>query len=150
MVRHIVRFGSGVAVMMALACGDPEIVVPSVLSVDFYPPHGSVDISVGMQGLIAFSHQVADRDEAVNQIGLSCLGSPNPTCAAPTSEDCGDMPRTTVTVAPGEMEAHVSLDDNLELNRCYVFQVAAGIEAAENNVGPLPNDRRSMFRTQEN
>lgn len=133
---------------MALAgCGDPEIVVPEVLSVDFYPPHGSVQIALDVQGLLEFTHEVADPDDAASKIALACLGTPAPTCATPELTGCPATTSAAVTFAPGSMEARVTPATALANNTCYVFTVEVGIEAKAKNVGALPSPRRSAFQT---
>jgi hypothetical protein len=142
------KLGKGLGMILLtslVACGDPEIVVPDVLSVDFHPPHGSVDISVDVQGLLFFTHPVADPAVAASGISLECLGTPNPTCASPIS-GCSTSAR--VTFEPGNFEARVVPNASLQSNTCYVFKVAGGIEALDEHVGALPSERRSAFNTQ--
>jgi len=149
MTRRFVCLGVGVVLVASVACGDPEIVVPGTLGVEFLPPHGSVEISVDVEGLIAFSHEVKSPGEAVKMIELGCLGSPDPVrgCLAPEPTDCPATTSATVTFDESGFEARVTPDASLQTNTCYFYTVAKGIEATDNNVGPLPADRRSAFQT---
>ena len=128
-------------------CGDPEIIVPEILSVDFYPPHGSVQISVDVQGLVVFTHELAEPTSAAAEISLVCLGTPTTSCAAPEPRGCPASTTATVTFDPGGMEARVAPGASLAANTCYAFLVNAGLEAESNDVSPLPNERRPAFRT---
>ena len=148
MTRRVQSLGLGVVLAASVACGDPEIVVPGVLSVEFYPPNGSIGISTNVEGLIAFTHEVADVDAAAAAIELTCLGFPNGTsgCLEPAG-GCTGTTSATVEFAPSGMEARVAPDPPLDNGTCYAYRVAGGIEAAAKNVGPLPSDRRSAFQT---
>ena len=149
MGRHLIprAVWVGLACTM-IGCGDPEIVVPEVLAVDLYPPHGSVEIAVNVQGLVYFSHEVADPEVANQGISLECVGTPSPSCATPIDTPCATAPvSAAVAFEPGAMEARITLGQDLESNLCYVYRVNGGIEAKDKNVGPLPNDRRAVFQT---
>lgn len=121
--------------------------VPEVLSVDFYPPHGSVQIARDVQGLLEFSHEVGDPAAAAGKIALVCLGAANPTCATPDVAGCPATTPAAVSFEPGGMEARITATVSLEADTCYLFTVEAGIEADSKNVGPLPSARRSAFQT---
>jgi hypothetical protein len=148
-MRHGLTLGAAVALAGGVACGNPQILVPGVLSVEFYPPHGSVEISVNVQGLIAFSHEVANPTAAAERIELACLGSPDPLigCRNPDVTDCPASTAATVGFDSDGMEARVTPSPSLQTDTCYVFTVTAGIEAAADTIAALPSDRRSAFRT---
>ncbi|OGQ90171.1 MAG: hypothetical protein A2289_19935 [Deltaproteobacteria bacterium RIFOXYA12_FULL_58_15] len=132
---------------LGVACGEPDITVPEVMSVDFYPPNGSVAISVDVQGLLAFSHEVADPSAAAREISLTCLGSPSPSCLTPNEAGCTATAQANVIFEPSGMQARVTATSSLLSNACYLYQVNGGVEAADDAVGDLPSDRRSVFRT---
>jgi hypothetical protein len=136
----------GLVVLFGSACGDPEIIVPELLAVDILPSHGAVEISVDVEALAIFSHDVADTATAAQAISLECLGSPP--CASPTSP--GGCPATsaTVTFESNNKVARVAPNAQLARNTCYAIVIAQGVEAQDANVGPLPADIRSSFYTE--
>ena len=138
--------GAAVATCV-VACGDPEIVVPDVLSVvTVLPAHGSADISVDVEALVYFSHTVADSTAAAASLSIDCLG--DPPCDVPTSPgSCPATTAATVVFEPNGQAAHINPDAPLVANTCYAIIIAQGIEASDPEVGPLPVDIRPSFFT---
>jgi len=130
----------------AAACGDPEIVVPDVLSVTFLPPQGSIGISTDMEALVYFSHAIQTPTAVQGALSMVCLGSPP--CAAENGQGCSADPTvaTTITFELNQV-AHVKPNQLLTANTCYSIRAAAGVEANDKNVGPLPVDFHSAFQT---
>jgi len=140
---RLLHFGLGAAL---LGCGTPEIVVPSTLTLEVQPPHGSAGISTRVEGLVRFSAPVRD-DTAVEQgIALECLGAPP--CDAPVPSGCPSPAAVArVTYDPSAQLAHVKADRELLGNTCYAYVIEAGIAAADPNIGPLAFALRSSFQT---
>jgi hypothetical protein len=136
----------GLAALLTTACGDPEIIVPDLLSVDILPSHGAVDISIDVEATVVFSHAVGDADAAAQSVSLACLGLPP--CASPTSPSSCPGTSATVTFDSGGRVARVAPDAPLARSTCYAVVVAQGVEANDANVGPLPADVRSSFYTE--
>ncbi len=139
--------GTGAVLLLALfGCGDFEIVVPDVLSATVVPSHGSVEVSRDVELFVYFSAPVADRDSALDDIELQCLGSPP--CQQPTASACSvDFPVLTRSLDGPNQTARLVPDTSLQVNTCFVVRVQAGIEAADPNVGAIPVEVRSSFQT---
>ena len=132
------------------ACGDPQIVVPDVMTiVALLPSHGSTLVAPNVQALAYFSHPAASSAEVVGAFSLQCLGAPtNGTCAQPDDTACSVAePAATVTYDATTQVARLVPANPLQDNTCYVLIVSAGVESSEPNVGPLPVDVRSAFQT---
>ena len=136
-----------------VGCGDAEIIVPDVMTiVAILPTHGSADVSTDVEALVYFSHAASNAGTVLEHIGLSCLGGPDASdsCASPSGScSLSAEPPATVTYDSATQVAKVVPLTQLESNSCFVLVVAAGIESSERNVGPLPVDVRSSFRTRQ-
>lgn len=134
------------------ACGDPEIIVPDVMTiVALLPTHGSTNVSTDVETKVYFSHAPTGVATVSERITVNCLGSPDSSgsCASPNSSSClTASPPKTVTYDSAAQLAQLLPTSPLQSNICYVIVVSAGIESSERNVGPLPVDVRSSFRTE--
>jgi len=148
-LEQMVQMTKGLVLALAAstvlaACGDPEIVVPDVLSVTIMPAHGSIDISRDVEVLAYFSHPVADPAAAADQMSLQCLGAPP--CSAPSST-CTGTTETTVTFEANAQSAHLAPTVSLLATTCYRVSVGKGIKAGDPNVADLPVDITPVFVT---
>ena len=129
------------------ACGEPEIVVPEVLSiVTVLPSHGATGVSTSVEALVYFSSAVKDATVATEELEVACLG--RAPCADASGTGCAADPTvaTTVTFEINQV-AKLRPDVALTTNMCYGITISAGIEAADKNTGPLPVAIRSVFQT---
>jgi hypothetical protein len=141
------RLVSVVLLAGVAACGDPTIVVPEVLSVvTVLPSHGATGVGIDVQPLIYFSSPLKDTTAAARALSLDCLGTPP--CASAAGQGCLADPvvASTVTFEVNQV-AHIVPDPALQGNVCYAINIAAGIDAADSDIGPLPLDIRSAFET---
>ena len=141
------RLASVLLLLGVGACGDPTIMVPGVLSVvTVLPSHGATGISPSVEALVYFSSAVKSPTAAAEQLELDCLGVPP--CGSANVATCvgNAFVSTTVTFEINQV-AKLKPDLSLTTNMCYGITVGAGIEAADNNIGPLPIDIHSAFET---
>lgn len=146
-MRAMRKHGIELALAAALVgCGDFEIVVPDVLSAEVVPTHGSVEVSRDVEIFVYFSAPVADREAALDDIELQCLGAPP--CQTPSSSACSvRFPVLTRSFDGPNQTARLVPDTSLQANTCFVVRVQAGIEAADVDVGAIPAEIRSSFQT---
>ena len=152
LVSHMIGTCAAVLAAAWLAgCVTAEITVPDVMTVvAILPSHGAGDIDLDVQPLVYFSHTAFDAGTVERGLTLECVGSADPTvgCAAPDSTGCGTTQvATTVTYDGSTQVARLVPDTPLAGGTCYVLVVAAGIDTTEPEVGPLPVEVRSSFRT---
>lgn len=140
------RFLVALAAMSAGACGEPEIVVPDVLTiVSIQPGHGTIDVAPETEGLVYFSHDVAEPALLDAKISIECLGTPP--CSAPDGNGCGPALPTTVLYPPEGRLARVTHVTPMSADTCYVLAVESGIASSEEQVGALPVTVRASFKT---
>ena len=135
--------------LVALACsgcGDFEIVVPAALSAEVVPSHGSSEVSRDVEIFVFFSSPVADRDAALDDIELECLGAPP--CQQPSTAACTvQFPTLSRSFDGPNQTARLVPDSSLQADTCFVVRVQQGIEAANEDVGAFPAEVRSSFQT---
>ena len=145
-MRSLMTPAAVIATISLFACGDFEIVVPDVLSAEVVPAHGSVNVSRDVEIFVFFSTGVADRDSALDDIVLECLGTPP--CQQPTRSGCLiELPVLTRSFDGASQTARLVPDTSLQADTCFVVRVEEQIEAADANVGPIPAEIRSSFQT---
>ncbi|MEM6733213.1 MAG: Ig-like domain-containing protein, partial [Myxococcota bacterium] len=134
------------SMLLIVGCGDFEIVVPDPLSATIVPQHGSIDTSRDVDVFVFFSEPVADRDSALDDIEVRCLGAPP--CQQPTSSACTvELPALARSFDGANQTARLVPDTPLQANTCFLITVQAGIEAADSNTGAFPVEVRSSFQT---
>jgi len=138
----------GATLALVAACGDPEVIVPETLGiVTILPTHGAADVQNDVVSYVYFSHSVADASAAARAINLECLGGAP--CTNPVTSTCVAPSVTVAFEDAGNQVASLTSSTALLDDTCYAIVVSAGIEAADSNVGPLPVDIRSAFKTRE-
>jgi hypothetical protein len=138
------RLASVLLLVGVAACGEPEIVVPEVLSiVTVLPSHGAADVSPDVEALVYFSSPVKNASAATEELAIECLGQAP--CETADPADCADVV-STVTFEINQV-AKIKPNVILATNTCYGITIGAGIEAADKNVGRLPLAIRSDFKT---
>jgi hypothetical protein len=147
------RLSIALAPVLIAACGDPEIIVPDVLSiVAILPSHGAIDVGPNTDALVYFSHAVAAPETLGDKITIECLGtaasaSATP-CATPAFAGClAALVATEVDYRPDARLALVTHAAPLQATTCYALQVESGIASTEDEVGELPATIRSSFET---
>ncbi|MBI5510884.1 MAG: Ig-like domain-containing protein [Deltaproteobacteria bacterium] len=136
-----------VTLVLGAGCGQPEVVVPEVLSiVSVLPAHGSIDIGPSVEALVYFSAPVKDAAAAAADVSLDCLGrAPCETAAVQGCPGASATVAVTTTLEVNQV-VHLKPDAALAADTCYVIAIGAGIEAATSDVGPLPIEVRSSFQ----
>jgi hypothetical protein len=132
------------------ACGEPQIIVPDVMTVvALLPTHGSSGVDLGVEPLVYLSHRAASTSQMEASFTLACLGAAvADSCGEPSAAACSSaQPPVVVSYDDAEQVARMVPDSALDGDTCYALTVAAGVEALESDVGPLPVDLTSEFRT---
>ncbi len=132
------------------SCGEPQIVVPDVMTiVALLPTHGSTGVGIEVQPLLYLSHTAASASAVEAGFTLTCLGAAvADSCGEPYELACTDAnPLVVVAYDATGQVARLVPDALLQPDTCYLLVVAAGIEANDANVGALPVDVESSFRT---
>lgn len=141
--------GLGLVFVMGVVagCGDPQIVVPQVLSVvTILPSQGSTDITPTVEGLIYFSHPLASPETLADHVSLNCLGAPP--CSQPDATSCATQAaQVTLSYDSTAFVVHVLPQAPLAASTCYQYVVGAGLTSSEKNVAPLPGEVDSSFQT---
>ncbi len=128
------------------SCGDPAVVVPETLAVvTILPTHGASDVVADVVPLVYFSQSVGDTAAAAAAVDLACLGAPP--CSSPTAATCV-APLIAVTFEDARAQvATITPSAPLLDDTCYAIVVGEGIEAQDSDIGPLPVEVRSSFKT---
>lgn len=137
---------AAVTTLGLLACGDPEIIAPETVAVvTILPTHGASDVEPDIIPLVYFSTPIGDTAGAAAAVKLTCLGAPP--CSSPTAATCVTPVATVVFEDARSQVATIRASAPLLDDTCYAIVVGSGIEAADADVGPLPVEIRSSFKT---